>query len=111
MPEDSGEVFQKVAITAVLALAEHGKLMLYQQPLQLPEESAAKTGTMLDRVVAEVTRLLALGKIDIESEIQVTFTGDTRVLEDIRLLAEAGYGEDKFGNNVSLPEPLQYLRR
>jgi hypothetical protein len=111
VPEDSGEVFQKVAKTAVLALAEHGKLMLYQQPLQLPEESAAKTGTMLDRVVAEVTRLLALGKIDIESEIQVTFTGDTRVLEDIRLLAEAGYGEDKFGNNIPLPEPLQYLRR
>ena len=111
VPEDSGESFQNVAKSAVLTLAERGRLLLYQQPLQLPEECAAKTGTMLDRVVAEVTRLLVLGKIDIESEIEVTFTGDTRVLEDIRLLAEAGYGEDKFGNNVSLPEQLQYLRR
>ena len=28
------------------------------------------------------------------------FTGDRRVLEDIRLLAEHGYGEDRFGNNI-----------
>ena len=111
VPEDSGEAFNKVAECAVLALAERGKLMIYQQPLQLPQEPAAKAGTMLDRVVAEVTRLLALGKVDIESDIQVVFTGDTRVLEDLRLLADAGYGEDKNGNNVPLPEPLQYLRR
>jgi hypothetical protein len=111
VPEDSGEVFEKVARRAVLALAERGKIMLYEQPLKLPDEPAARHGTMLDRVVAEVTRLLALGKIDIESDIEVTFTGDTRVLADLKLLAEAGYGEDKFGNNIPLPEMLQYLRR
>jgi hypothetical protein len=33
------------------------------------------------------------------------------VLEDIRLLAANGYGEDDFGNNLPLPEKLQYLRR
>jgi len=102
---------QEIVRSVVLALAERGKLILYQQPLQLPQEPASTAETLLDRVIAEVTRLLALGKIDIESNIEVQFTGDTRVLADIKLLADAGYGEDKFGNNIPLPESLQYLRR
>ena len=84
---------------------------MYEQPLMFPEDPAARTGTVLDRAVAEVARLLALGKIDIESDIRVTFRGDKRVLADIGLLAEVGYGEDKFGNNIPLPEKLKYLRR
>jgi hypothetical protein len=47
----------------------------------------------------------------VESHITVIFEGDKRVLNDIKLLAESGYGEDKFGNNVPLPEKLGYLRR
>ena len=43
--------------------------------------------------------------------MKVTFIGDKRVLNDIKLLAESGYGEDKFGNNVALPDELSYLRR
>lgn len=34
-----------------------------------------------------------------------------RVLEDIKLLAENGYGEDDFGNNLPLPARLSYLRK
>ena len=52
-----------------------------------------------------------MGKIDIVTNMKVTFIGDKRVLEDIRLLAEAGYGEDSFGNNIPLPEQLKYLRQ
>ena len=37
---------------------------------------------------------LATGKIDIGTTIRAVFTGDKRVLEDIELLAENGYGED-----------------
>jgi hypothetical protein len=33
------------------------------------------------------------------------------VLADIVQLAESGYGEDSFGNNVPLPEKLTYLRK
>jgi len=44
-------------------------------------------------------------------EIMATFYGDRRVIEDIRLLAENGYGEDDFGNNLPLPAKLQYLRK
>jgi hypothetical protein len=58
-----------------------------------------------------MARLLAMGKIDVDTHLKAKFIGDKRVLEAIKLLADSGYGEDKFGNNVALPEKLEYLRR
>ena len=95
----------------VLTLAGRSKLILYEQPLQLPEEPARTEGTLLEKIVDEVARLLAIGKIDVDTKMTAKFIGDKRVLADIKLLAESGYGEDKFGNNISLPEKLTYLRR
>ncbi len=95
----------------VLTLAGRSKLMLFDQPLQLPEEPARTEGTLLEKIVDEVARLLAMGKIDVDTKMTAKFIGDKRVLADIKLLAESGYGEDKFGNNISLPEKLTYLRR
>lgn len=94
----------------VSTLAEKGQVILYERPIRFPESPALKEGPLEERVIAELNRLLILGKIDVECEVKVTFVGDTRVLEDLRLLAESGYGEDKFGNNVILPEKLRYLR-
>lgn len=56
-----------------------------------------------------ITRLLALGKIDIVMPLFVTFIGDKRALHDIEILAETGYGEDANGNNIPLPEEISYL--
>ncbi len=56
-----------------------------------------------------ITRLLALGKIDITMPLYVTFIGDKRPLGDIAILAQSGYGEDSKGNNVPLPEQISYL--
>ena len=95
----------------VLTLAGRAKLILYEQPLKLPEEPALTHGTVLEKIVNELARLLAMGKIDVESHMTAVFKGDKRVINDIKVLAEAGYGEDKFGNNVPLPEKLAYLRR
>jgi len=95
----------------VSRLAEQKKLILYEQPLELPAEPARSEGTLLEKVTDELARLLALGKIDIEAKLAVRFVGDKRVLADIKLLAESGYGEDNFGNNIPLPEKLVYLRR
>ena len=102
---------ESVVRSVVLTLAEQGKLILYEQPLQLPDEPAGKEGTLLEKVTGEMARLLAMGKIDVNASLTATFIGDKRVLADIKLLAESGYGEDKFGNNVPLPEKLVYLRR
>jgi hypothetical protein len=106
-PEDAGSIVRSV----VLALAERSKLVLYEQPLELPERIGAGEGTLLEKVTNETARLLAMGKIDIGIDVTVRFIGDTRVLSDIRLLAEHGYGEDNYGNNVPLPKQLAYLRR
>jgi hypothetical protein len=56
-----------------------------------------------------ITRLLALGKIDILMPLSVAFIGDKRPLRDIEILARSGYGEDEKGNNVPLPEEISYL--
>ena len=58
-----------------------------------------------------ITRLLALGKIDIIMPLSVTFIGDKRALEDIEILAKTGYGEDARGNNIPMPAELAYLYR
>jgi len=109
--QDSKSDFNAVILELVLTLAGRSKLILYEQPLQLPEEPARKEGTPLEKVIDEMARLLAMGKIDVDVKLKAKFIGDKRVLADIKLLAESGYGEDNFGNNVSLPEKLPYLRR
>jgi hypothetical protein len=95
----------------VITLAERSRLVIYEQPLLLPEGLTRKEGTLLEQVIDEIAQLLAIGKIDVDADLKVTFIGDKRVLADIKLLAEYGYGEDKFGNNIALPEALEYLRR
>ncbi len=97
--------------SVILTLANRGKLILYEQPLQMPEGPPQEEGTLLQRVNDKMGQLLALGKIDINIHLTVKFIGDKRVLADIKLLAESGYGEDQFGNNIPLPEELVYLRR
>ena len=109
--EKSNTDINAIVLGVVLTLAGRGKLIIYEQPLELPDEPARKQGTLLEKAIDETARLLAMGKIDVESDITTTFVGDKRVLNDIQLLAESGYGEDKFGNNVPLPEKLGYLRR
>jgi len=95
----------------ILALTQRSKLILYEQPLQLPEEHEQKQGTLLEQVIDEIARLQATGKIDTDINLNVMFVGDKRVLADIKLLADSGYGEDSFGNNIALPQELNYLRR
>ncbi len=105
--EDMEAVIRRI----VLTLAGRSRLILYEQPLQLPQVPAGQQATVLERVVDVMTGLLAMGKIDVEASLTAKFIGDKRVLADIKLLAESGYGEDNFGNNIPLPDKLEYLRR
>lgn len=102
---------QTAAKNILLTLASQGRLVIYEQPLELPEAPACSEGTVLERVVEEVARLQAMGKIDIHADLTIDFVGDKRVLADIKLLANNGYGEDNSGNNIPLPKKLSYLRR
>jgi hypothetical protein len=105
--EDATSIVRSV----VLELAQKSKLVLYEQPLELPERTCAGEGTLLEKVTSETAKLLAMGKIDIGIDVTAQFVGDKRVLSDIQLLAQHGYGEDNYGNNVPLPKQLTYLRR
>ncbi|MDR2734488.1 MAG: hypothetical protein LBC99_07590 [Spirochaetota bacterium] len=55
--------------------------------------------------------LLAQGLIDIRIDTHVQFVGDKHVLDDIAILAQNGYAEDNFGNDIMLPKELGYLHR
>ncbi len=95
----------------IMTLAEHGKIVIYEQPLKIEQKPLQCEANLLERVTDEIAKLLVTGKIDIVTDINAGFVGDKRVLEDIKLLANCGYGEDTFGNNIPLPEQLQYLRQ
>ena len=96
---------------AIMSLAERGKIIIYEQPLNIEEKTFQSEAGLLERVTDEIAKLQVTGKIDIVATIKAVFIGDKRVLEDIKLLVENGYGEDKFGNNIPLPDQLQYLRQ
>jgi hypothetical protein len=95
----------------VFKLAEQRKLIIYEQPLKLSERLEEKEVGLIELVSREISQLQATEQIDINIELTATFIGDKRVLADIALLAKFGYGEDRFGNNISLPNGLAYLRR
>lgn len=108
-PPSSSEI-RALVLDIVLKLAEQSKVVIYQQPLQLSDEFD-KESILLDTVSKEIAKLQATGQIDIQTDLNITFVGDKRVLSDLLLLAESGYGEDRFGNNIALPRELAYLRR
>lgn len=112
MVEAGPEAFIRAVRRAILSLAERNEIVIYEHPLPIQAYSSQNHGRQNTRdfIVEAVKRLLALGKIDLESRMQVRFIGDKRVLRDIKLLAENGYGEDRFGNNIPLPSELSYLR-
>ena len=95
----------------ILTLAEHSKLFIYEHPLKIDDKPAQPGANLLEQVTDEIARLQVTGKIDMSTDLKVAFVGDKRVLSDIKLLAENGYGEDNFGNNIPLPEGLTYLRK
>ncbi|MBN1256720.1 MAG: hypothetical protein JXA52_03330 [Planctomycetes bacterium] len=98
------------ALGALQHLVAMNKIVLYIPILDLEEVASNHGETLLQFCTDAVAHLLAVGKIDILSEIEVTFEGDRRVLADLELLAQNGYGEDAIGNNIPLPEVLRYLR-
>jgi len=109
--QSAGTDLRATAEEILRTLARQDRLVIYEQPLQWPDEPVRCDGTMLQRIVEEVARLQAVGKIDIHADLNIQFVGDSRVLDDIKLLADNGYGEDNSGNNIPLPKKLTYLRR
>jgi hypothetical protein len=91
-------------------LYSENKIVIYSQPLQL-SKMLSDDLTLRQNLTEEIKRQMQMGCLDVVKEYKVKFKGDQRVLDDIKLLAECGYGEDPMGHNIPLPERLRYLRR
>jgi hypothetical protein len=83
---------QMVIHNVIATLAESGKVIIYEQPLKIEKKEFRPDINPMEQVADEIAKLLVTGKIDIATDIRAVFTGDKRVLEDIKLLAENGYG-------------------
>jgi phosphotransferase system HPr (HPr) family protein len=51
------------------------------------------------------------GMIKKEGITSIEFRGDKNAVKDLKLLADANYGEDTIGNSTPLPPQLSYLRQ
>lgn len=92
-------------------LLEKNKVINYSTEFSLPILDSIEEETLGEFANRAISFLLAQGKIDLSTDLTVSFQGDKRVLEDLELLANSGYGEDRYGNNVELPKGLSYIRR
>ncbi len=104
-------LMKKILRIVFLDLLEKQKIMIYDNNFSFDDLTPLENETLGEFAKRGIALYLAMGKIDIVSDTKVIFRGDKRVLEDIQILAENGYGEDKFGNNIVLPPALSYLRR
>jgi hypothetical protein len=95
----------------LFTLAGKAKLIIYEQPLEISEHFYLADNVPLKQVMNGIVHLQAEGKIGIPIDMKVEFVGDKRVLRDLGILADSGYGEDSFGNNTPLPQELVYLQR
>jgi len=113
---DAGATYESPLMKKILRmifidLLEKQKIMIYDNDFSFDDLTPYENETLAEFIKRGIALYLAMGKVDIVSGDTVSFTGDMRVLEDIRTLAENGYGEDKFGNNIVLPKNLSYLKR
>lgn len=103
------EIYTKQLKEAISILKVSGILIQYQKDF---DDITKKEGEeSLEYMKRAIAYLLASGVIDIQMEILVEYIGDTRVLNDLKILSDAHYGEDLYGNNIALPKELSYLKR
>ena len=110
IPRDEG-VMKKALRRLMLKLMENHQIVLYEPDFTFDDLSYIEGETLAEFATRGIAHFLAMGRIDIRTGITVDFRGDKRVLIDLKLLAEHGYGEDNYGNNIMLPAELGYLRR
>ena len=80
------------------------KIINYYSEFSLPEFEPVEEETLGEFANRVIAFLLAQGKIDLKTNLTVSFEGDRRVLADLEILANCGYGEDNYGNNIVLPQ-------
>lgn len=110
VPDDDGARTRELQLLFVRLMNE-GNIVLYDSDLSFTDLQCGEEATLAEFASRYVVHLMSVAKMDIKSDITVTFDGDSRALNDLRILAENGYGEDRMGNNIVLPAELSYLAR
>jgi len=110
-PPKTVDGMQEALRYVFLELLRREEIILYSGALPFEELTPNEEEDFTDFVKRALAYFLAQGLIDIRIEMHVKFVGDKYVLDDIAILAESGYAEDSFGNDVMLPAKLAYLKR
>ncbi|MFW5686202.1 MAG: HPr family phosphocarrier protein [Spirochaetota bacterium] len=110
VPADPTERARRVHLL-VMRLVNEGSLVIYDTDLSMEGNDEANVSTIGELAAGIIRHFISMGKMDVRSDITVTFSGDSRAVGDIEILANNGYGEDRMGNNVELPAELSYLKR
>ena len=110
IPEDADERTRELQLLFIRLMNE-GAIVLYDTDLSFDSLDYEEEATLAEFASRYVVHLMSVAKMDVRSDITVTFEGDSRALNDLKVLAENGYGEDQMGNNIVLPEELSYLSR
>ena len=91
-------------------LIRNKTLVLYDHDIDFNVVAGSEDNTVGETLLTLIKHYMAVGKLDINAPIKVKFRGDSRAIDDLKILAENGYGEDNYGNNIMLPPELSYLR-
>lgn len=97
--------------STIVELAGQDIVFIYKRPLEVDPVQPDPAKTVGELFHREIIRLMGAGKLDISLKMTATFTGDKRVLNDLKMLTDNGYCEDAFGNNIPIPPELIYLKR
>lgn len=92
-------------------LLQKRQITCYDDNLPFADIAGQHYGTFRELLRDALTEFLNLRKININSPLMITFKGNKQAVDDIKLLARHGYGEDLQGNNIVLPAKLHYLNR
>jgi phosphotransferase system HPr-like phosphotransfer protein len=124
----SGEIFRHGMETAAGLLDIFIETALYELPIPVNMGFHARPSTLVARVVqhhgaevrmhvddqifdaSNIMEMLSAGGYIVTKRLyKVIFRGDKTALDDLRILAEANYGETRDGKGTPLPEKLRYL--
>lgn len=100
---------KKELLLLLMKLSNEEKIVVYNTDLDLDPNERVEESTIAEYAVRTIRHLISVAKMDVRSDITVTFSGDNRALNDLEILANNGYGEDQMGNNIVLPDALSYL--
>lgn len=110
IPTDAEERKKELQLL-LMKLNKENKIVVYDKDLCLDPDEKVEETTVAEYAVRAIRHLISVAKMDVRSDITVTFLGDNRALNDLEILAKNGYGEDQMGNNIVLPDALSYLVR